>query len=280
MENPLTSIGYRVKTMEDLRKYAPAVFSEEAAPGVTGKYSFIKTEEIVSKILDLGWELHTAKQNGPNPYSRHHVRFVNPKLGYMDLNQDNVKPQIIIDNSHNRSAAAQLHMGLFRLVCTNGLVVAMPGMYTSVKFRHMGVDKEELRKVLSVAAEQYKTIGDHIGDMQEVSMSQDMSEQLAIKAIATREPHMFIKEDGSIDIKKVTASTNPLEIIKPIRGEDEAKNLWTVFNVIQERIIKGGYHRISGSGRNSMTREIVNGTRSIELNKQLWSLAEEFMVTA
>ena len=279
-ENPLTSIGYRVHDLEELKDYAPAVFATEPAPGVTKNYSFIGTEEIVTKILDLGWELHSAKQNGPNPFSRHMVRFTNPKMGFFDLRGDNVKPQIILDNSHNRGSSAQLHMGLFRLVCTNGLIVAMPGMYSGVKFRHMGVDKEELRKVLEAAAEQYKIIGDHIGDMQEVKMTVDQSEDFAIKAVATREPHMFIKEDGTIDIKKVTASTNPKEIVKPIRGEDRAENLWTVFNVIQERMIKGGYNRITGTNRNSTVRGLTNATRNVDLNKELWGIAEEYMVEA
>jgi len=274
----LTSIGYRVKTLEELKEYAPAVFANEPASGVTGRYSFISTNEIVEKVMDLGWELHSAKQNGPNPFSRHMIRFTNPKLGYFDLKGDNVKPQIILDNSHNRASAAQLHMGLFRLVCTNGLVVAMPGMYTAVKFRHMGVDKDELRRILEVAAEQYGVIGTHIADMQEVKMNEDRSVEFAIKAVARREPHMFINEDGTINVKKVTASTNPLEIITPIRGEDRADNLWTVFNVIQERMIKGGYNRTSGTGRNSTVRGLTNAVRNVDLNKELWGIAEEYMI--
>ena len=276
----LTSIGYRVNNLEELAQYAPAVFATKPAAGVTGRYSFISTNEIVEKVLDLGWELHSAKQNGPNPFSRHMIRFTNPKLGYFDLKGDNVKPQIILDNSHNRGSSAQLHMGLFRLVCTNGLVVAMPGMYTAVKFRHMGVDKEELRKILSVAAEQYGVIGSHIADMQEVKMNEDKSVEFAIKAVASREPHMFINEDGTINVNKVTASTNPLEIISPVRGEDRADNLWTVFNVIQERMIKGGYNRVTGSGRNSTVRGLTNAVRNVDLNKELWTIAEEYMVTA
>ena len=277
-ENPLTSIGYRVKTLEELKQYAPAVYATKPDPAVTSRYSFIPTNEIVEKVLSLGWELHSAKQNGPNPFSRHMVRFSNPDMGYFDLKGDNVKPQIILDNSHNRGSSAQIHMGLFRLVCTNGLVVAMPGMYTAVKFRHMGVDREELRKMLEVAGEQYKIIGDHIGDMQEVKMTEDKSEEFAIKAIARREPHLFVNEDGTINTKKLTASTNPKEIISPIRGEDKADNLWTVFNVIQERMIKGGYARIANGGRNSTTRGMTNASRNVSFNKELWGIAEEYMV--
>lgn len=273
----LSSIGYRVHNLDELKQYAPAVFAQNAHPGVTGRYSFVPTSEMVKNILDLGWELQSTKQNGPSPYSRHMVYFTNPKMGFMDLKQDKVKPQIILDNSHNRGSSAQLHMGLFRLVCTNGLVVAMPGMYTNVKFRHMGVDKEELRKLLSIASEQYITIGEHIGDMQQVKMTIDSQEEFAIKAIAYREPHMFINPDGTINTKKVTASTNPIEIIKPIRGEDRADNLWATFNVVQERMVKGGYNRVNEAGRKGTTRGITNATRNVDYNKQLWAISETYM---
>jgi hypothetical protein len=279
-DNQLTSIGYPVSNMDELKEFAPAVFANKPADGVSKNYSFIPTKEFVSRILDLGWELHSAKQNGANPFSRHMVRFTNPSMGYFKLKGDNVKPQIILDNSHNRASSAQLHMGLFRLVCTNGLVVAMPGMYTAVKFRHMAVDKDELRRILDVAGEQYKKVGDHIGDMQEVKMLVDQQEEFAIKAIAKREPHMFVNDDGTINMKKITASTNPAEIIKPLRGEDKADNLWTTFNVIQERMIKGGYHRITESGRNSTVRELTNAVRNVELNKELWGVAETYMEEA
>jgi hypothetical protein len=109
-------------------------------------------------------------------------------------------------------------------------------------------------------------------------MTDDKSEEFAIKAIARREPHLFINEDGTINTKKLTASTNPKDIISPIRGEDKANNLWTVFNVIQERMIKGGYARVTANGRNSTTRGMTNATRNVEFNKELWGIAEEYMV--
>jgi hypothetical protein len=276
-DNALTSIGYRVHNLDELRQFAPAVFAESPNPNVTKRYSFIQTNEIVENIMSLGWDLHSAKQNGADLSSRHHVRFTNESMGYFDLKGDKVKPQIILDNSHNRGSSAQIHMGLFRLVCTNGLVVAVPGMYTGVKFRHMGVDREELRKMLDAAAEQYKIIGEHIGDMQEVKMSDDKSEQFAIAAIARREPHLFINEDGTINVTKLTASTNPKEILTPIRGEDKADNLWTVFNVVQEKMVKGGYNRLTSSGRHSTTRGMTNAVRNVEYNKEIWNLAENFM---
>ncbi len=273
-----TSLGNRVKTLDELREVAPAVFSVRPKSDVTKQYSFVNTEMMVKNIQSLGWELHSAKQNGLDPSSRHLVRFVNPKIGYMSqVKGDKVQPQIILDNSHNRGSSTQLHMGLFRLVCTNGLVTAIPGMYDNIKFRHMGIKHEELKNILDITALQYAKIGDHVADMQDVTMHQTDKEEFAVKAIARREPHLFVNEDGTVNMKKLTASTNPLEIIQPIRGEDEANNLWTVFNVIQERMIKGGYHRMTANGRNSTTRGITSGTRNIDFNRELWSMAEEFL---
>jgi hypothetical protein len=276
--DPFNSLGHKVKTLEELREATPAVFATSPHTDVTAKYNFVPTEQIVKNILSLGWELHSAKQNGPTDTARHMVRFTHPKMGKMDqVIGDNVKPQIILDNSHNRGSSAQIHMGLFRLVCTNGMVTAIPGMYNNVKFRHMGIDLEEIRKVLDEVAEQYKHIGDHVSNMMDITMLQDQKEEFAIQAIATREPHLFINEDGTINMKALTASTNPLEIITPIRGEDEANNLWTVFNVIQERMIKGGYKRIASNGRNSTTRGVSSASRNISLNKELWTIAETYM---
>lgn len=278
MIDPFNSLGHKVQTLEELQEVTPAVFATAPKNGVTTKYNFVPTDEIVKNILSLGWDLHSAKQNGNQDTSRHMVRFTHPKMGNMaQLGKDKVKPQIILDNSHDRGSSAQIHMGLFRLVCTNGLVTSIPGMYNNVKFRHMGIDREEIKKVLDAAAAQYMNIGDHVSNMMDITMLQDDKEQFAIEAIALREPHLFINEDGTINMKALTASTNPLDIISPIRGEDEANNLWTVFNVIQERMIKGGYKRIATNGRNSTTRGVSSASRNIALNKELWTVAEKFM---
>jgi len=273
----LTSIGYPVSTLEDLRKVAPSAFAGNYDPKRSERYSFLPTEKLVNAVLDQGWELQSAKQNGRSEYSRHMIRFTNPSLGFMNLKNDKVKPQIILDNSHNGTSYAQFHMGLFRLICTNGLVVAMPGFYATSKIRHMGMDAFEIKNMLEIAAEHYKIVGTNLEHMQEVTMLQDQKEEFAIKAIAYREPHLFINEDGTIDYKKVTDSTNPHHIIEPMRSEDKVDNLWTTFNVVQEHMIKGGYERKSEKGRSSTTKGMTNASRNISYNKKLWEIAETYM---
>jgi hypothetical protein len=279
--NLLTGIGYRIDSLDGLKEVAPAAFAGDHHPERTDRYSFVSTEELVNCLISNGWDLFSAKQNGKNPFSRHTVRFVNSKLGFFDLKGDKVKPQVILDNSHNGASPAQLWAGLFRLVCSNGLVVAMPGLYTNIKLKHVGINKEELKKTLTLLSDQYSLVGEHITHMQEVKMTKTERFEFAMKAIALREPGTFVKDDGTIDGDKVQKSTNIENIISPVRGEDKAENLWTVFNVVQERMVNGGYERTSfGNNRRSITKGITNAARNIEYNRILWGLAEEYMPQA
>lgn len=273
----LTSIGYPVSSLEDVRKYAPAAFASNESPRLSERYSFVPTVDLIRAFDTLGWTPTHTRQNGSGPYARHVIRLTNPDLGFMKLKSDLVKPQIVLDNSHNGSSNAMIHMGLFRLVCTNGLVVAMPGMYTSVKLRHVGIDLTELKQLMEIVANQYSTIGTHIEAMQQFTLNQDQREDFVIKAVAAREPHVFVKEDGTIDMKKATTIIKPYQIIEPLRGEDKKEDLWTIFNVIQERLVKGEFERQTMTGRRTKPRGINNATRHIDFNKKLWELAESYM---
>jgi hypothetical protein len=275
--NPITSIGYKVATIDEIRNYAPAAFAPNESPKVSDRYSFVPTIDLLNAFESLGWNPTYARQNGTGPYARHMVRLTNPKLPFMDLKADKVKPQIVLDNSHNGMSNAQIHMGLFRLVCTNGLVIAMPGMFTSVRLRHVGIDMAELKQLMEVVANQYSVVGSHITEMHNVKLNQDEREQFVIKAVAVREPHVFVKEDGTIDMKKATTIIKPSQIVEPLRGEDAKEDLWTIFNVIQERLVKGEFDRQTMNGRRTKPRGINNAARHIDFNKKLWEIAESYM---
>ena len=278
-QSPLTTVGYSTKSIEEVKMVVPAAFSKTPSPLRSEKYSFVSTEELLDSFAKLNWLPYASKQNGGGQYARHMVRLNNEDLGYMKLKSDNVKPQIILDNSHNGGSCAQIHMGLFRLVCSNGLVIAMPGMYTNVKFRHMGVDFNELKELMEKIATQYTAVGTRIEEMLDVKMDQEKAENFVIKAMAYREPAYFInKEDGTIMTEKVLKAIQPAEILKPVRSEDAPENLWNVFNVVQERMVKGEFERKSlNTGRVSHPRQLTGATRNLNFNKVLWSVAETYM---
>jgi hypothetical protein len=276
----LSSIGYKILNREDLQNRIPAAFAEHPHPDRSDRYSFVSTVALLDTFEKLGWVPFSAKQHGQNEYGRHIIRLNNSDFGNLPLKGDAIKPHILLDNSHDGYTPASLHLGLFRIVCTNGLVIAVPGMATELKFRHFNIDRAELMQLLAEAAEQYRNIGLHIGDMQNRVLSNDEKEAFAIKAISLREPNRFINPDGTINATGITQSLNPKALIEPVRPQDESNDLWTTFNLIQERSVKGLYERKSKSGRKSSPREITNAARNLSFNKKLWAVAEEYMVEA
>ena len=66
------------------------------------------------------------------------------------------------------------------------------------------------------------------------------------------------------------------EIINPIRDEDKGNDLWSVFNVIQEKIIEGDFSYMSGA-RIRKARQVKNFKQDMDINKKLFAMTEEFI---
>ena len=58
------------------------------------------------------------------------------------------------------------------------------------------------------------------------------------------------------------------------RSADNANDLWTTFNVVQENLVKGGMPRRTRKGKLLRTRKINGIDGNVRLNKALWTLAE------
>jgi hypothetical protein len=273
----LLSIGYRINSNEELKKMAPAAFSRSVSPILTDRYSYFSTEDFLQAFSKLGWEPYSVKQNGASSYSRHIIRLLNPDLGFIPVKGDKIRPQLIVDNSHDGFTKAQIHLGLFRLVCTNGLVIAIPGLSTNIKWLHVGVDQKAMIEMIAETSEQYRIVGSHVSNMQQISLSEDQKQEFAIKAVAYRDPKKYINADGIIDESAIHNALDIQDIYEPLRAQDESDDLWTLFNVVQERTIKGMFETTSPKGRKSTPRVITNGKRNLEYNKKLWTLAESFM---
>ncbi|MGU7208760.1 DUF932 domain-containing protein, partial [Salmonella enterica subsp. enterica serovar Corvallis] len=57
--------------------------------------------------------------------------------------------------------------------------------------------------------------------------------------------------------------------------QDESGDLWTVYNRIQESLIKGGLGGHSAQGKRSRTRAVQGIDGDLKLNRALWVMAEE-----
>lgn len=277
MRDLMSTNGIRVYSTEEMKKFAPAIFSDSYSPNRTRKYTFLPTEQIIDQMTKMGWEPYSVRQQGRSQYARHLIRMENPSIKPYSVDGDTIKPQLLIDNSHNGLSSARIHVGLFRLVCSNGLVVGIPNMHSTFKFRHMGMDKDNVFHTVEEATKQFEIIINHVEEMKSVEISKELQEELAIRAIAMRHSDLFMDDDKNILRNDVISSVDISDIISPKRTADAASDLWTVFNKVQEKTINGEYTIISNDNKERKARPITSIERNLTFNRELWQMAEELV---
>ena len=259
---------------EQLRELCPLAFAEAPTnPDVSGKYLFVNTETIVDDLDKLGWKPVQAAQrksrgNG-TIFSKHMVAFQNPDIKIKGEGGDDSFPRIIMTNSHDGMQAFKFSVGIFRLVCSNGLVVA-DEQFSEFKIKHKGYTFGELREVVNQAVEDLPNKVQVLNDMKNRTLTQDEKNKLALDAMLIRanitpgseKANEFNYDDETIE-----------DILDPKRDEDKGDDLWRVFNVIQEKITQGDFHAALTGAKVRKVRKIKSFEKDLKVNKELFKLA-------
>jgi hypothetical protein len=178
---------------------------------------------------------------------------------------DNVFPQILLTNSHDGKNAFTFTAGLFRLVCENGLVICSKE-FENLKIRHYGYDFEELQKVINTMVENLPLTVDSMNKFKNKKLKKKQIEEFAKKAAEIR--------FGAEQLQNITI--NYTDLVTPTRTEDSGDDLWSVFNVVQEKLTYGMFEYVSGT-KLRKARKIKNFKQDIDLNAKLYDLAMEYV---
>lgn len=263
-------------TKEQLREICPVAFeSAPTNPKVSGKYLFVNTEQIVDDLDKLGWKPVSAamrKSRGVNTiFSKHMVTFQNPSIKITGKDGDDSFPRIIMTNSHDGLQAFKFSVGIFRLVCSNGLVVA-DEKFSDFKIRHKGYTFAELRDVVAKAVQDLPNKVEVLNKMRTKILTKDEKQKLALDAMLIR---AGIAPDSD-KAKKFEYDKETIEdILEPKRNEDKGDDLWKVFNVIQEKITQGEFHAALKGANTKVrkVRKIKSFEKDLQVNKELFKLA-------
>ena len=261
-------------TKDQLKGLCPVAFKDAPTnPKVTDKYLFVNTETIVDDLDKLGWKPVSAamrKSRGKDTiFSKHMVTFQNPEIKITSKDGDNAFPRIIMTNSHDGLQAFKFSVGIFRLVCSNGLVVA-DEKFSDFKIRHKGYTFAELRDVVAQAVKDLPNKVEVLNKMRNKILTQDEKQKLALDAMLIR---AGITPDSD-KAKKFEYDEETIEdILEPKRNEDEGDNLWKVFNVIQEKITQGEFHAALKGAKVRKVRKIKSFEKDLQVNKELFKLA-------
>jgi hypothetical protein len=248
-------------TKEEIRQAASSVFTKEKGGKTSEHYKHISTEQIIDDMGALGWGVVDAKQVRARKgmgYQKHLVVFGNEDIVIEGSDNDKVFPRILLTNSHDGKNAFTFTAGLFRLVCENGLVIS-DQEFGSLKIRHMGYDLSELSTVINEIVEKLPLTVECMNKLKNTKLSQEQKEKFALEAIGLR----FNPEGKNFELES---------ILEPTRKEDEGDDMWSVYNVIQEKLVNGLLNYGVGA-KVRKARKIKNFQQDMKLNQELYELA-------
>ena len=255
-------------TDEQIQKVAPSVFATDSWSETSKRYRFIPTTTVLNKLRDKGYNVTNVQQSrtrieGKGEFTKHLLRlrhddYVNP------VNVGDEVPEIVLVNSHDRTSSYQIYLGIFRLVCTNGLIVASTKI-ESLKIRHSGsghLNRQILRIADKVSSEAPKVFN-RISEYKTIDLDQDQQIDFATKAR---------------DILKTTLDVQPERLLRVRRYADRGNGtntLWNVSNIVQENIVRGGVLARNSQGNFRHTSQIKNIQNNVRVNRELWKLTDD-----
>jgi len=240
--------------------------------GLSNHYSFVPTMNVVNDLRALGYEVVDAKQvkarkKSTNGYQKHMITFEHPKY---KVEGSKEYPQILLTNSHDGGNAFTLSAGIFRLVCSNGLVIKTED-YGSARLVHKGYSFEAVQTLVKEFEATVAEVLNKITEMKKVQLTKDQQIEFAKQAALLRFKSKSYNEDN---IEKVV---NLDDLLNVERKEDAGNGLYEVFNRVQESLINGKYTYLGTKDKPRKARPIKNFKQNIEVNKKLSELAFELV---
>lgn len=258
--------GNEPLALDAIRASVPSVFAEQPHDSRSERYAYIPTSAVLAGLQAEGFQPFYAQQGGSRipgkaDFTKHVLRLRHQSRA----NERGEAHEIILLNSHDGTSSFQLFSGVFRFVCMNGLFVG--DLFTDAKVQHKGDVKNDVIEAAYTVLEDADAIMDGIEEKKAITLHE--GERLAFAKAA----HALRFDDAN------KAPVTPERLLAPARHEDQGRDLWTTFNVVQERVIRGGQQGwtidANNRRRRSSTREVKGIDQNKALNRAMATLADE-----
>lgn len=245
-----------------LRRFAPSIYSDGVHESRSQQYVQISTNHLLAGLRQEGFEPFYAAQAGVRHASR--IAFAKHvvRLRHVSQQADEAVNEIVLINSHDGSCAYRMLAGCYRFVCANGLICGET--FDDVRVTHRGDIQQNIIEGAYRILSQSQAMTISRQAMQLVQLSDHEESVFAQAALKLRFPERYL------DIQSAQA-------LRRLRQADLNTDLWTVFNIVQEHLIKGGLLIRTPSNRLTRSRAIKSIDTSTRLNRDLWTLAERWM---
>ncbi|EHD1638473.1 DUF945 domain-containing protein [Salmonella enterica] len=246
---------------DQIRAVAPSIFADTPHGSRSERYSYIPTSTVLAKLRNEGFEPFMVCQTRVRHEDRR--EFTKHMLRLRHASQINGKEanEIILINSHDGTSSYQMLAGMFRFVCQNGLVCG--DIVGNVRVPHKGNVTDHVIEGAYEVLSGFDRVQDSREAMRAITLDDGEAEVFAKSALT-------LKYDSESKVLPITES----QVLATRRFDDNRPDLWSVFNRIQENLVKGGLSGRTATGRHQRTRAVQGIDQNIRLNRALWLLAE------
>lgn len=272
-------------TDKAIRKGFPAIFNTRRSVQVSEDYQFYRSEEVINvmqasglRLVEIGQERAVWSQKRQPHTQIHTMRFMSPDIALRDFGVGDSRPEIAIMNSHDGRCTFKAMAGVFRLICSNGMIVA-DQHFGSVVRRHYGEVNafEKVREILSDMPRVVKQVSERIADWSALPLTTKQQVALATALMAAPVPSGGKRAPLWLQPEQVLEARRDLE--RP--ASDGRRDLWTTFNVLQESLTNA---TIRMEPRDGARARAIQPIRSVVgangYNQTIWATAEAYFSDA
>lgn len=227
---------------------------------IKSKETQIETLNAVEEFQRQGWLIDGAyEQRGTSrKISNHYVRMKHPDFVMKDKKGNNeALANIILSSSTEGKGNLEVDLGVYRLVCSNGLISRTS--YGNAKIPHTVQGMRMFDDVLSDMGIKAFNVLDEFNKLKQVELDPKKAMALASEAARLR-----FGNNRVIDAA---------QLLNTIRDEDAGLGLWEVYNRIQENLTQSN-RLINNDG--DVLGGVSNVAQDIALNQRLTELVFEY----
>lgn len=270
---------------DDIKQMCSFAFCETPTnEKVSDKYVMMTSMDVVRDLAKLGWYPVRAAQrkaqknrSGASRFSFHQIWFQNPNVYITRDTGDgevvDCYPRVILINSADGCNSLRFGVGLYRVICSNGLVCSSQNL-AEFSVRHIHYSFEYVKELIQRVMMELPNQVAEMNRMREITLSESQRMDFAkrVWSLRTNVPVEEIKEDDETF----------LDMLDPVREEDKGTSLWDTYNVLQEKVVKGGFFsaKKEDTKKPRKVRQIKSFVAETELSRKVDELARQYLEIA
>lgn len=266
----------------------------EGSMGTSGKYAFIPTTRVIDTLATQGWFPVKAgekrcKKVTHQGFQEHLIRFrqehnfQSTKIGgqFVPAVVGDIVPEIVLKNSHNGLSSFQIMAGLFRFVCTNGMVVA-DSLFATHRIKHIGYKDQDVIDATFNVISTTPQIMNRVEQFKTITLSPEEQLLFAEASLTAKYGQPEEAPEGEIPINTRFDLTRLALPVRTQDGGDRYKlvenTLWNSFNILQEKLVERGgrFAKVAPQSlRVKEARGISSVSENVRVNQALWQLTQK-----